>query len=168
MTLQSSGAISLSQVNTELGFSSTATISLGDTAVRNLAGVSTGAIAMSSLYGKTGGVTFSPVGSTNAGAPQSIGAAEDGSAEVFITASGDVTWNWTRSGATAGTGTVFNASGGAVGIASGLSGRSVRFRVTATTTSRTSTFSVNVTANGVTRYWTVTVTAYGTGSVMTL
>lgn len=53
MTLPSSGAISLANVNTELGRSSTATISLGETAVRNLAGVSSGAIALSNLYGKS-------------------------------------------------------------------------------------------------------------------
>lgn len=53
MTLQSSGAISLSQVNTELGRSSTAAISLGETAVRTLAGVPSGAISMSNLYGKS-------------------------------------------------------------------------------------------------------------------
>lgn len=53
MTLQSSGAISLSQVNTELGRSSTASISLGETAVRTLAGVASGAISMSNLYGKS-------------------------------------------------------------------------------------------------------------------
>lgn len=34
--------ISMSQVNTELGRSSTATISLGETAVRSLAGVASG------------------------------------------------------------------------------------------------------------------------------
>lgn len=53
MTLPSSGAISLSQVNTELQKSATATISLGDADVRLLAQVPTGPISMSNLYGKT-------------------------------------------------------------------------------------------------------------------
>lgn len=53
MTLPASGAISLSQVNTELQKSSTATISLGDSDVRLLAQVPSGAISMSNLYGKT-------------------------------------------------------------------------------------------------------------------
>lgn len=53
MTLPSSGAISLSAVNVELGRASTAAISLGETAVRNLAGIASGAISLSNLYGKS-------------------------------------------------------------------------------------------------------------------
>lgn len=56
MTLQASGAISLADVRTELAASGA--IALNDTAVRNLAGVSSGAISLSSLYGKS---RFSPV-----------------------------------------------------------------------------------------------------------
>lgn len=55
MTLQASGLISLSQVNTELGNSSTAPISLNNLAVRTLAGKASGTISMSDLYGKTNG-----------------------------------------------------------------------------------------------------------------
>lgn len=53
MTLQSSGAISLSQVNSELGLAASANISLGASNVRTLAGVAGGAIALSHLYGKS-------------------------------------------------------------------------------------------------------------------
>lgn len=52
MTLPSSGAITLAMVNVELGFASTAAISLNDTAVRTLAGKPSGAISMNDLYGK--------------------------------------------------------------------------------------------------------------------
>lgn len=53
MTLQTSGVISLSDVNVELSLSSTAPISLNDTKVRELAGVLSGLISLSNLYGKS-------------------------------------------------------------------------------------------------------------------
>ena len=53
MTLQSSGAISFSHINTELGLTSTSQLSLGGNAARTLAGVASGAISMSNLYGKS-------------------------------------------------------------------------------------------------------------------
>lgn len=55
------GTISMSEVNTELGYSSTALISLNDTAVRSLANVPSGQISMSDLQGKSAqfGATYS-------------------------------------------------------------------------------------------------------------
>ena len=67
MTLQSSGAISLSNVNVELGRSSTATICMNCSGVRTLFGVSSGSISMSSGYGKSN----IPVGSSTYTAPGS-------------------------------------------------------------------------------------------------
>lgn len=58
MTLPSSGAISLSQVNTELNQSSTGQISLGDANVRALAGVPSGAISMANLHGKSSTLVY--------------------------------------------------------------------------------------------------------------
>jgi len=65
MPLPTSGPISLSNVNTELGLSSTAQISLGSTAVRTLFGVSSGAISKSNGRGKSNTFTFNKTISTN-------------------------------------------------------------------------------------------------------
>jgi len=66
MTLPSSSAISLSQVNTELGRSATATINLNESAVRVLAGVggSGTTISMSNLRGKSNIFSFDFYGGT--------------------------------------------------------------------------------------------------------
>lgn len=67
MTLQLSGAISLDDVNIELGNASGTQLSLGGSSVRDLAGVPSGAIALSDLYGAssaavyTGAQTFNRV-----------------------------------------------------------------------------------------------------------
>lgn len=53
MTLPASGAISLNNVNVELGLSGTASISMNDANVRSLFAVPSGQISMSNGYGKT-------------------------------------------------------------------------------------------------------------------
>lgn len=53
MGLPSTGSISMSQVNTELKKSAIATISLNDSAVRKLAGKTSGTISMNDLRGKS-------------------------------------------------------------------------------------------------------------------
>jgi hypothetical protein len=53
MALPSSGVISMSDVNVELGLSSSATISLNDAAVRSLFGIASGTISLSDGYGKS-------------------------------------------------------------------------------------------------------------------
>ena len=53
MALPASGAISLNNVNVELGLSGTAAITMNDSAVRSLAGVPSGQISMSNLQGKS-------------------------------------------------------------------------------------------------------------------
>ena len=58
MTLPVSGAISLNQVNVELGLSGTTTISMNQASVRTLFGVPSGAISMSNGYGKANQFAF--------------------------------------------------------------------------------------------------------------
>jgi hypothetical protein len=57
MALPASGAISFNAINVELGLTATAQISLNDSAVRTLFGVSSGAIAMNVGYGKANRVS---------------------------------------------------------------------------------------------------------------
>lgn len=58
MALPSSGVISVSQVNVELGLSSAAQISLNDSAVRTLFGKASGSISLSDGYGKANQFAF--------------------------------------------------------------------------------------------------------------
>ena len=71
MALQTTGAISLSDVNVELGLSSTALVSLNDAVVRSLLNVASGTISLYDAYGKSSiistpwtldNVTLSPMG----------------------------------------------------------------------------------------------------------
>jgi hypothetical protein len=59
MTLQSSGQISMSDINVELGKSATALISLNDSDARSLAGIPSGQIALSDFYGASAGISIS-------------------------------------------------------------------------------------------------------------
>lgn len=65
MTLQASGAISINNINVELGRSGTTQAALNDSALRTLAGVASGAIAMSNFYGKANGYTFNATIASN-------------------------------------------------------------------------------------------------------
>ena len=68
MTLPASGAISLGQVDTELGLSATAQIGMNDSAVRTLFGISSGQISMSDGYGKSSVFTTLSFGALTVGA----------------------------------------------------------------------------------------------------
>jgi len=74
MTLASSGTMSIGgtttdrSINLELGRSATATSSMGETALRDLAEVSTGAISMSNFYGASSVTTLWSTGITTGSA----------------------------------------------------------------------------------------------------
>jgi hypothetical protein len=87
VTLPASGTISLSQVSVELGRAATATTSLGETAVRNMAGVASGAIGMSNLHGKS---AMSAVGVPDTGSYSSAGAGGTATADPSVTVTGGV------------------------------------------------------------------------------
>ena len=140
------GTISMSQVNTELGRSATATITLGETAVRTLAGVASGAISMDNLRGKSNAPTFSPEGGASAGAAVALydyGTGDD-VVSITIDCSVSAVWNYTRSGSF---GTPTTGSTTATSRSFTLSNGTANFRAT--------TWTVSATAGGVTKYWTV-------------
>jgi len=65
MALQSSGKISLSNVNSELNLATNTRRSLGQTATRNLFGIASGRIKLSNGYGKSNSFTFNKIILTN-------------------------------------------------------------------------------------------------------
>lgn len=151
MTLPASGQISISQVSVELGRASNATTSLGESEVRTLAGVPSGAISMSNLWGKSN-VAFTPDGGTTAGSPIALEDVNIGSASITIYCTTSAVWTWTRSGSTA----------GQASVVSGNSAFEITFSIVSSgLQTRGSVFTVSGTAGGITRYYTVTIIAEG-------
>jgi hypothetical protein len=152
------GTISMSDVNTELGLTSTATISLNDAAVRTLAGVASGTISMDNLRGKSNApaATFSPDGGTSAGTAVFLSdityEPSPSSVTIIISCSVSATWTVTRSG-------TFGVP--ATGT---YTGTERSFNLITGATYRSTTWTVSATANGVTRYWTVQLESEGSGN----
>ena len=153
MTLQITGAISLGNVGAELGRAVGAVTSLGETAVRNLAGVPSGAIKLSNLYGKSS-IAFTPDGGHSSGSPVILSDWADGAAEALISiqCTQPAVWTWSASG---GPGSYVSGSSGGTytGILFSLSNNDYVFRQ--------SFWTVSAAAGGVTRYWQVELTHGG-------
>ena len=115
MTLASSGTMSIGgsttdrSINVELGRSATATSNMGETDLRTLAGVSSGAISMSDFYGASAfsydwtvtvtnqsatifGQSFQGYGSVgNPSSPTTFGSATDATCDLYST---NPAWAW--------------------------------------------------------------------------
>lgn len=133
------GTISMSDVNTELGKSSTAQISLNDTDVRTLAGVSSGAISMDNLRGKSSlTVDYPALASATVSNQQNCASLSVTAGSPTISGgNGTYTYSWTRT--------------------SGSSG----FNINSTTAQRP-TWSRQVCAEVLEEIWQVTVTSGST------
>lgn len=128
MTLPT-GQISMSQVNVELNRSSTAQISLGESAVRTLAGAASGAISMQNLQGKTNATA--PV---NTAAPTLSGTTQVGNTLSSTTGSWTATpavssysYQWQRNGSNIG-----GATSSTYTLVPSDDGKNIRCVVTAT------------------------------------
>lgn len=96
MTLQTSGPISLGNVAVELGRTSTTTTSLGEAAVRTLAGVASGPVSLSNLYGKSNeSFWYATFGST---VVNFLILGTDSSGNIYASATSAV-FKWDRDGA---------------------------------------------------------------------
>lgn len=147
MTLPSTGSISLNQVNTELSRTATQNISLGESAVRSLAGVTSGAISMSNLRGKAY-LTFSPT-------PGSYVYSGQVTAMVTVTSNKTASWSYTKTGA--------NVS---ASFTNGYNGTSVQLRVDAvlvgeTYSPRVATVALSAVVDGTTYNWSIQLSAEG-------
>jgi hypothetical protein len=114
VTLPASGSISLGQVATELGVG--LPLSLGDSRVRTLAGVSSGPISLSNLYGKSAYTPMTLTTTNGSGGPansETSGGTVSGQASVSVAGgSGGISIAWTVTS---------NANGATVGALNGSS-----------------------------------------------
>lgn len=103
MTLPALGSINIGQVAAELGIG--LPLSLGDSRVRALAGVASGPISLSDLYGKSAGGTLSAIGNsdTSSMAGNATGITYPGHAFPSVSAGGGTapyTYLWSITGGT--------------------------------------------------------------------
>lgn len=140
----------MSQVNTELGRSATAAISRGESAVRTLAGVPSGAIAMSDLRGKSN-ITFTPNGGTSAGSPVTLSDTGTFNASITVQCNQSAVWTWS------GNATVPEN----VSVASGGSATSITFSISTSYYPGTGSWTLSGTSGGITKYWVIDLEVFG-------
>ena len=159
MTLQSSGAIKFSEIQTEFGGSNPVSVSEyyaggvnvpGGTSGVNGAVPASGAISISKFYGTSDvpPITFTPDGGTSAGAPLALSDFGNLNASVTITCNQAAVWTWSKTG-----------TGGNASVSNGGTSTSITFRNSTSPLGgfKTAYYTVSATAAGVTRYWYVTV-----------
>jgi hypothetical protein len=151
MPLVSSGEISIGgsttdrSINLELGRSATATSNLNESALRTLAGVASGAISLSSFYGKSN-VSFSPNGGTSSGSRVTLSDYRAfGTASVTVTCTQSATWTYAR----------VNGDFGSANVASGGTGTTITFSMAKGVSYRYSEWTLDVTSGGITRYYRI-------------
>ena len=160
MTLQSSGAIKFSEIQTEFGGSNPVSASEyyaggvnvpGGTSGVNGAVPASGTISVSKFYGTADAAAFTPDGGTFNN-PVLLEDISTNTASVTISCTQTATWTWEKSGA-----------GGFASVSNGGSATSITFTNTlgAGNTARSATFIVSATAPGRVRHWEVTVTSDG-------
>lgn len=132
----------MSQVNTELGRSSSAQISLGESAVRTLAGVASGAIAMSNLRGKSAmSVSANDVSGSAGGFAQAGSVSTSGSSPNTTVTGGTspYTYAWTH---------ISTASGNTPGISNASSANPLWSATVTDGEESVSTWRVTATSSG--------------------
>ena len=121
MTLPASGAISLRDVNVELGLPIGNPISLNDTAVRTLFGKPSGAISLADGYGKSSTIfAFNP---NNAFVYSVSGNGEFGEGSIVLESSGLISYTNSNGVPVPGTSPTAFLSPSGVGLGSGYSAR---------------------------------------------
>lgn len=150
MTLQASGAISMSQINAEFGRGNNLNAYRGTTWYTDAGGsgtFSSGAISFSEFYSKrptNPSGTFSPDGGSSSGSRVSLSSTEQGTTSfIYITCTQSATWSYTQT----------NGSFGGANVASGGSASSITFSLPVGATNRASNWTLDATSGSNTRYW---------------
>lgn len=152
-TLQSSGAISINDINAEFALGNNLNAYRGVTWYTDAGGsgtFSSGAISMNEFYSKrktAPGGTFSPDGSTSSGSRTLLTAyGYYSTASTSVTCTQSATWTYTRT----------SGSFGSANVTSGGSATSITFSMPhGNQAYRISTWNLDATSGSNTRYWTI-------------